>query len=340
MRAAVLGGVLATLVTMSASASAQDAGDLARAEQAFKQALADEQAGQCDRAITELNEARTLARKETPQLLFHLGACHGRLGKVVLARDELRGALERAKAQGLDNVATTARALLDATAARVATVTLTRPARATVTGLTVDGADAASKLGAPMDLDPGDHEVEASYASGPAAKWRVTLRDGEKRDVAVPEPAGPGEGSEVVPPPPVLPGSVTPPGTVPPSPPPAPAPASSSGSRTLGWVLLGGGAALGVGGGVLWALRGSAISTLDGECGPTRQACPQSAQGQINSGKADDALGVMLFVAGGAAVLAGAGLLLFGGHSETTSGVRVTPVFSAHGAGVGLAGAL
>src|SRR5579872_3504057 len=95
--AAVLSGVVAAAMLLPARASAQDEAGRARAERAFKQALADEQAGLYEKAAAELVEARTAAQKETPQMLFHLGVCHAHLGRVVAARDELREALERAQ---------------------------------------------------------------------------------------------------------------------------------------------------------------------------------------------------------------------------------------------------
>ena len=106
----------------------------------------------------------------------------------------------------------------------------------------------------------------------------------------------------------------------------------------LGWILAGGGAAAVGAGVVFWVLRGNQINTLNGECGPNGQACPKSAQSDIDSGKLDNALGVSLFIAGGAAALAGAGLLVFGGHGAQSTAVRVTPVFTGRSAGLGVTG--
>ena len=308
---------------------AQEEGDLAGAERSFAQALADEQAGRCDRALGELAQARTLARKDTPQVLFHMGVCHERIGRVVLARDDLRAALDRAQTLGLANVTEAARALLGTVESRIARLTVTARDRRVVTALAVDGVDVTTKLDAPIELDPGDHDVRAAYAQGAPGLARVTLKDGERRELPAPEAAAAA--------PPLAPATSPPPPVPPPQPPSAPV--ASSGSHTVAWALLGGGAALLAGGGVFWALRGNAIGTLDQHCGTTHQSCPNSDQGTYDSGKLDDALGLTLFAAGGAAALASAGLLVFGGHGGT-SAVSVTPIGVARGVGLGLEGAL
>ncbi|HEX8794006.1 MAG TPA: hypothetical protein VF765_23855, partial [Polyangiaceae bacterium] len=119
------------------------------------------------------------------------------------------------------------------------------------------------------------------------------------------------------------------------------APSGGGSTRTIGWILVGGGAALVAGGVVMWVLRGNEISTLDGECGTGGQHCPGSAQSDISNGKLYDALGVTGFIAGGAAALAGVGLLVFGGsHTEATAGVHVAPMVARGGGGLRITGAL
>ncbi|MGH7294113.1 MAG: hypothetical protein ACRELB_04235, partial [Polyangiaceae bacterium] len=156
-----VGSVVATTL-VGAPARAGDA-DHARAEQDFKSALADEEAGRYDKAADELIEARALAHRDTPQLLFHLGVCHAHLGKVILARDELRAAIDRAQAQQLANVALTARAELERVQSRVGAVVLTRPARGHLTALTLDGVDVLGKLAAAARIEvyPGAHTLQA-----------------------------------------------------------------------------------------------------------------------------------------------------------------------------------
>jgi len=317
---------------------------LEAADRAFKQALADEQADRCDKAVAELEEARALAHKETPQLLFHLGVCHVRLGRLVAARDELRAATERAQQQGLENVARTAKAQLDAVLPRVATLALGRPPAGAVKLLAIDGVDATARIGARMDLDPGEHRVDVSYTVGPTRSTRVTLREGEHADLAWPEGA-PAEPTIAGTPPtsavqPAVLAPEMPPGAAGTSAEQPSAPRSGSGLRTVGWIVGGGGVALLAGAGAFWALREKANSTLRNDC--PGLGCPASDAGTISDGKLFDTLSVALFVAGGAALLSGAGLVLFGGgHTTTTpaSGVRVVPLVG-RAPGLGVSGEL
>ncbi len=335
---ALTAGLVLAAGAATTPAHAQNASDLARAREAFKQALADEQAGQFEKAAGEFTEARTLAQKETPQVLFHLGVCHARLGRLVVARGELSSAVERAKAEGLDKVATTAKTELDALLPRIASVTVKKPDHGAVTTMTLDRVDATAKLGTAIDVDPGPHDVHAELSDGPPADVHLTVADGEHKDVALtgavsastPSPAS------------TLPTPLQPAPAPDASPASTPAPSDaatpSSSTNTLGWIVGGTGVALLGGGVVFWLLRGNEVSTLSGECGTTQHACPQSASGDISNGKTYDAVGITLFIAGGAAVLGGAGLLVFGGHSSTSTAVQVTPFVTGHSAGLGVTG--
>jgi hypothetical protein len=314
-------------------ARAQEPGEIAKAEQAFKQALADEQAGAYDKALGEFTQAGQLARKQTPQLLYHQGVCNAKLGHLLAAREQLRAAADKAQQEGLENVMTQSKAQLADVQPRIAGITLTRPAQGTVTAVTVDGADVTAKLGAQVDVDPGAHVVHVTYADGPPQDVNVKLADGERRDVALPVTASTTAAAP--------PSTASGPPPAQPSAPEAPSASSGGSTRTIGWILVGGGVALVAGGVVMWVLRGNEISTLNGECGSGGQHCPGSAQSDIDSGKLYDALGVTGFVAGGAAALAGVGLLVFGGpQGDTTTGVSVGPMLARGGGGVRLTGAV
>jgi hypothetical protein len=331
--------LIAAVATASSVAQAEDGAALARAQKDFQQALADEQAGAWEKALAELTEAGELAHKETPQLLYHLGLCHAKLGKLVLAREELSKAAERARADGLGNVATTSKAQLAELQPRIASLALTKPAHGEVTTVTVDGVDTTAKVGTAVDLDPGVHQVHVTYAEGPPVDMSQTLADGEHRALPIPEPAT----SSV--PPPVTPPVIAPPPAAEPPPAPTASPPSSpsqgGSGRTVGWILIGGGAALGAVGGVFWALRGGAISTLTADCGASGDACPASDQSVINRGKLDDALGVTFWTVGGAALLTGTALVIFGGsRSAEATAVRVGPLVVAGGGGLSIAGTL
>jgi hypothetical protein len=326
------------VLAVGAAARAQQPGDVARAEQAFKQALADEQAGAYDKALAELAQAGQLAQKQTPQLLYHQGVCNAKLGHLLAAREQLRTAADRAQQEGLENVMTQSKAQLADVQPRIAGITLAKPAQGTVTAVTVDGADATAKLGTQVDVDPGSHVLHVTYAEGAAQDLNVTLAEGEHRDVAIPAPAAPSTAATN--PSTTNEGAAAPVQTSSPETPPT-APSGAS-SRTIGWILVGGGAAFVAGGAVMWILRGNEISTLDPQCGASHQQCPSSAQSDIDKGKLYDVLGVTGFVAGGAAALAGVGLLVLGGsHAETTtSSLTVGPLLARGGGGLRFTGAL
>jgi hypothetical protein len=322
---------------LTRDASAQDANDLTRARDAFKQALADEAAGKYDRAAAEFDQARTLAQKETPQVLFHLGVCHAHLGQLVIAREELTRAANRATTEKLDNVATTAKAELEKVAPRIASLTILKPTNGSVKSMTLDRADVTAKLGAAIDVDPGPHDVHVEVSDGPPFDAHFTLGDGEKKSLQVTMATNPADG------PPAPPPAPTPAGTPAGAPPPASASASdatpTSGSSSLvGWLLVGGGAAALVGGTVFWVMRSNEINTLNGECGPSQQACPKGAQNDINSGKTDNTVADTLFIVGGAAALAGAGLLVFGGHGSSAPSTAIAPFVTPQSAGIGISG--
>jgi hypothetical protein len=259
----------------------------------------------------------------------------------VAARDELRAAVATFSRPCASADSAAARAQLERVQPRVAALTVRRPAEGApraVRAVRVDGVDATVKAGAAIEVDPGRHVVQLIFAEGPPAQVEVSVGDGERREVAAPDAAAPPPSGAAPAPEPSS--GATPPRPMPvESPPPSPPPASS-GTRTLGWVALGGGAALLVAGGVFWGLRQHEVDTLSGQCHPGARDCPASSQSDIDRGHAYDALGVTGFVAGGAAVLAGAGLVLFGGGHAAPAAARVIPLVLARGGGVGLEGAL
>jgi hypothetical protein len=184
--------------------------------------------------------------------------------------------------------------------------------------------------GEALPVDPGQHTLTAK-APGKRA-WKTIV------EIA----AGPGSVKVIIP---ALESEPTPPpapvaAAAPPPSPATPAPAESSSSNALPWVLVGVGAAALIGGGVLWVVRSNDLSSLQAECGPSGNQCPASASGDISNGKTFDIVSVALFAVGGAAVLGGAGVLLFGGHSSASTGAtaRLLPVGQPGGAGLRLEG--
>jgi hypothetical protein len=120
------------------------------------------------------------------------------------------------------------------------------------------------------------------------------------------------------------------------APPPREAPSSNT-AQTVGWVLVGTGAVAAIGGGIFWILRSNEVSNLQGECHVSGNGCPSSAQSDISNGKAYDTISVALFAVGGAALVTGAGLLVFGGHHGSAS-AQLVPVAGPRVGGLQLVG--
>jgi hypothetical protein len=306
-------------------AHAQKVADLKRAEENFRQGLDDEQAGAWDKALAEFGLARTLARKETPQLLYHLGICHAWLGNVVAARDELAKAAARAVADGRADLATLIKAELADVQPRIASLVLTRPTQVEVTAVTIDGVEATGKLGTGVELDPGAHRIHATYADAPPGDANVTLRDGELRVLALPEP-----GSAPEPPPPSAPPPARPPPVaVAPEPvhvaPAEPAASSGVGTQRIYGLAVGGAGLTGVGVGAVFLLLSHAASS----------------QPQHDNAATDSTVSTAWFIAGGALLATGAVLFLTGGsHEIGTAEIRALPSVGPGQAGVALEGVI
>ena len=309
-------------IAWASTANAEDPSDLARAEKSFQQALAYEQIGAFDKALGELVEASELGLRPTPLFLYHLGHCHLYVGMFVEARDELTRAVHQADLAGQRDVAAKASVELRGADAGVASLTLTPPAHGDLAELLVDQTPATAKVGTRMELNPGEHQIHVVFAHRAPEDLSVSLERGERRTMAIPEP-----GPEIVPAAPVV---VAAPAVI------ARAPRRSY--RALGWGLAVGGAAMVIGGAVLWGLRDSAVDTLTPACGPTMHLCPPPDQSVIDRGRAFDDAGVTLMIVGSAAVLFGVGLVRYGGPQAAS--FRLGPLMSTTGAGLGMSGAL
>jgi hypothetical protein len=305
-------------------AHAQDPADLARAQRSFQNAVAQEQLGAWDSALGELVVASELGLKKTPQFLYHLGRCHAHVGMLVEARGELARAAEDAESAGLKDVAAKSLAELRGVEGGVASLTLTRPKEGDIVGLTVDQNLATAKIGTPIEINPGIHQIHVTFTGRSPEDLSVALAQGEKRTMAIPEP-----GPLNVPAPPVLVAAAVP-----------QARARAKSTKTLGWVLVGGGLAVAVGGGVLWGLRDAAVNTLTPACGVTMHLCPPPDQSVIDRGRAFDDAGVTLLVVGCAAALAGGGLVRYGRSDAPAASLHIGPIVTTTGGGLAMSGAL
>lgn len=169
----------------------------------------------------------------------------------------------------------------------------------------------------PIPVDPGPHEVRAEAPERTPWVQSVTAAGaGQTTTVEVPELAAapPSANPEVAP--------ATTSNAVPPTHPPADQGRGSSGARTAGWVLVGAGVAVGIGGGVLTGV----------EAGKASSANTAHNRSDYNSAAALWTVGIVGAVAGGVAAAVGVVLVVTSHGQEGGVALDVSPWF---GAGVG-----
>ena len=315
--------------TLSSPARAQSAEAIAAAKKDFADGIALEEQGKFAQALVKF---RSVAKvKETPQILFHVGLCESKTGALVEATQTLRRAVDTAHAEGNDKVESAAQGELDAATARLPRLVLAvvgQPTSVEVDGQTV-------VIDRPVPLNPGSHQIVAHYADGDVTT-NVTVAEGATAKVELAPPAAGGTAEPTGP-------VVSAPSQQNQNPVAAPHPAQvdrgtpKTHDDTLAWVLVGGGAALVVGGFVTWKLRGDQIDTLDSIC-PASDQCPRARESEVEDAKSKGSLYSTLSVGlwgVGAAVLGTGGYLLLGSSSDSA---RVAPAVAPGVAGAQLSG--
>jgi hypothetical protein len=112
-------------------------------------------------------------------------------------------------------------------------------------------------------------------------------------------------------------------------------PAQQSRSHVLDWALVGGGAAVGIAGGVLMVIAADQTNRARAE----NALMHMQAVTDYNSAQTPYYVGLAGVIAGGAAVTAGVILLFIGSGSGTTTGLRAFPWVGSGTSGVGVTGA-
>jgi hypothetical protein len=212
------------------------------------------------------------------------------------------GAQRDAQADALSELGTT-QALIPSLAIRI------EGAQPSTVELTVDGARVSSQLaGEAMPLNPGPHTITASSGAARATA-QVTLAPKDQKDVLLRLEAPAKTSAPALS---VVDGST--PATD------SSASRPSSTRRTLGWVLVGGGAAGLVVGGVTGGLALSKRSKLDENpsC-KDDHSCPPSLQGDVDSLNQMRHVSTIAFIAGGALAAAGAVVLITTPKATATS---------------------
>jgi tetratricopeptide (TPR) repeat protein len=294
-RLSVLAAALAVSL-LAPPASAQNAKDLARARERFKEAAALQAAGDFARALEGYKDVALV--KSTAQLRFNIATCEEKLGDYIRAVGSYRLALTEATRSNAKDIEGAVQKALADLEPRIPMLQVRRGEGAAVAEVTLDGRALANpSIGAEFQVNPGPHAVRAVAPDRLPFTFDVTLADRDHRVVTLvlkPKPA------------PVV--AAVPVVVVEPLPEPPP-PTGNRSLRAAGFVV----GSLGVAGlavaGAFFGLRQKAIGDLDAACGPTRMTCPSSAQSTLDGGKRDATIATAAF-AGGLGLAAIGGILI------------------------------
>jgi hypothetical protein len=171
------GVVAVALALLGPRAAWAQTGDDVRA--AFNEGVALLEQGRYADAVARFE--RVAAARETPAVLYNLALAERGVGRYVSAVAHLERWLTLAADRAEPARVAEVRAARDECRAAVATLTL----RGAAPGLALTVDDVAARAEAPLALDPGEHAVRARAESVEPFEARVTLRPGERRELAV-----------------------------------------------------------------------------------------------------------------------------------------------------------
>lgn len=261
---------------------------------------------------------------------MNLALCYEETGRLASAWSQFRLVIGEARTAGRADRVKSAQEHADAIAPRLSylDVSLAPPARVSGVRVSVDGVPRDDRLlGVPLPVDPGEHTVEVaapgkrpfrSVASVPAKPGRVTVTVERLEDA---------------------PAQTSPPKHAPP-PPPAAAPRArdeerTSGSRAVGWLGVGVGAAA-VGVGAVFGVLAVNENDRSLECGARPGCAVDDAYARANR----YAWVANVTIPVGVVALGVGGYLLLTSRSPGKGAVvRVAPGVAVRGASVGLEGA-
>lgn len=320
----VAASVVATLSALALTAHADDdPSAVAAARTIGVEGLKLAEAGNCKDAIEKLDRAEKLHHAPTTQ--YRLGECLIKTGRLVLGTEHLR----RLTRETLDSKAPPAFAaaqknaqkLLDETTPRIAQLHVNVAVPAGVQPqVTIDGeAIPAALLEIDRPTDPGSHTIEAIAPGHKKTAQQVALKEGEKLTVDL-TPEVDKTAAPVEPPPPPPTTTTAPPPPPPAEPPPPPAKQGMDTWRIVGWSLVGVGAAGLVTGVIAGSMGLGTKSDLNDSC-DAQKICGPEQQDKLDRLQTEATIGTIGFVIGGAGLIGGGALLLFGPKSNVTVGL-------------------
>jgi tetratricopeptide (TPR) repeat protein len=327
------------------TAHAQTSDELAAARTLFSEALRDQDQKRFDVALEKFR--RVLAVRDTVPVRYRIASCLEALGNIAQATVAYQAAVDIGQSEhSQDDVVRASRVRIEALARRVPRLSLSLSGRLpSEVDLRVDDRRVPSeKLKEALPLDPGEHVITASASGSKSFRTVVFLAEGGAAALTIPLDADPAAAAPV-PMPRELPSEIPSPVRVRPREPSSGVAKTtitdSSAQRTAGIGLLAGGAALAVGGVVVYVMRANAIASLEQAC--PRGFCPTSRRMELDATRsralALGPLAVGLGVAGVAALGIGSYLFVTAPTRNTHfTRVHVIPVFATGAAGLVLYG--
>jgi hypothetical protein len=313
-------GLVALLgASVMAGAARADALDPAGARELLKRGSALKQEGRCADAVPIFRESARLDPQAKTWL--NLADCEAASGSLVEAERHFVEGRDRAYRDNNAELVTVAEERLAALHGRLARLTITLAAGAPPGArVTRDGVDlGAVALGAPMPIDPGEHEVVVHAEGREARAYRVALREGETGAIEV-------DAGAIASAPP----AVT---AVAPAPvESAPAPrARGSSQRTWAYVAGAVGVA-GIGAGSYFGLRAIAKNSDSNDGGRCASGCDAEGYDLRSDARRSAAVSTVAFAIGAAALGAGIVLFVTSPSRSGASAVRIVPSIGAGGA--------
>ena len=180
---------------------------------------------------------------------------------------------------------------------------------------------AANLIGAPLERDPGQYTIRVQAADAPQpVEQGIALAAGDNKKVSLEITRVPKEAAKD----PNAGGVVVDPGY------PHGDDRGGSGTRTLGWIAIGVGAASLIGSAVTFLLYNGAKSDLEAACGPDwEHTCPRSKEAQrndaVDQGKLMGTLSPIFLGVGVVGIGAGVALLVTSPSKSTAKGLTVHP---------------
>jgi hypothetical protein len=326
------------LFAIAAPARAQDS---ATAQALFEQGKSLMAAGNYADACPKLEESQRL--DPGGGTLLAMGLCYEGWGKTATAWADFNLALSQARKDARPERERAAEDHIHALEPKLSKLTITAPQPPPGLQVTRDGtALGDAEWGTALPVDPGQHVIEATApgkktwntkidVEGPGSTTEVTIPALE--DAPAPPPAPAAGGSEST-------------STAPATPPqPESAPASDGSTQRIVGLVLGGAGVVGIGLGSFFGAQ-SFSHWSDAKNACPNAACPSASAATTGNSAANDAktaadVSTVAFIAGGAALAAGAIIFFTAPSGPPKAGsLRLVPVVGWGSAGVSLAGAL